>query len=338
MGGAAVRGAEQGIEGPPAGGGARAFILAAGLGTRLRPLSAVLPKPLLPVGGVPMLDHALALLAAHGIGPQEAIVNAHYLYASVVAWAEARGVAVQVELPEVLGTGGALKVAEGALAERFVVLNGDILCDVDLTALLAAVPEGGAAMALRIEPRLAGEAPVERDAQGVVVRMREFARGPGAPLPGTHFTGVHAAHRGVLAFARPEFSCILRTAYKAVIGERKVRALVHRGGWIDIGAPAEYLDANLDVLDGVLIAPASPPAGSLRGAGGALILPGAAVRGGVRRSVIGAGAVVPAGADLEDCVVWDGVIVPEGTFRRCVLYGLPGEAAKVLEVPAAAAG
>ena len=317
-------------------GAARAFLLAAGLGTRLRPLTAVLPKPLLPVGGVPMLDHSLALMAKHGIDASEAIVNAHHLYPAVAAWAEARGVSLQVEVPEVLGTGGALKVAEAGLAERFVVLNGDILCDIDLTALLAAVPEGGAAMALRIDPRLSSEAPVEADAHGVVVRMREFARGPGAPLPGTHFTGVHAAHRGVLAHAPPTFSCVLRTAYKEVIGERKVRSIVHRGAWVDIGAPAEYLDANLDVLDGILVAPAAPPPGSLQGLEGALLLAGAEVAGEVRRSVVGAGAVVPKGASLQDCVVWDGVIVPEGAHHRCVFFGLPGEAAQVLQVPARA--
>lgn len=337
MGDEAGRGAGP-AEGAGPEGGARAFILAAGLGTRLRPLTAVLPKPLLPVGGVSMLDHALALLAAHGIGPERAIVNAHHLHGAVEAWAQARGVAVQVELPEVLGTGGALKLAEPRLAERFVVLNGDILCDVNLAELLAAVPEGGAAMALRIDPRLSGEAPVERDAQGVVVRMREFARGPGAPLPGTHFTGVHAAHRGVLNHARLEFSCILRTAYKAVIGERRVHALLHRGAWVDIGAPTEYLDANLDVMDGILLAPAPAPPGARRGEGGALLLPGASVRGQVRRSVIGAGAQVPASATLEDCVVWDGVLVPPGHHRRCVLYGLPGEAAQVLQVPDAPLG
>jgi mannose-1-phosphate guanylyltransferase len=316
---------------------ARAFLLAAGLGTRLRPLTLVLPKPLLPVGGRPMLDHALALLAQHGIGPRACLVNAHHLHGAIEAWGRARGVAVQVELPEVLGTGGGLKVAEPRLAERFVVLNGDILCDVDLRALLAAVPPGGAALALRNDPALSSEAPVERDAHDVVVRMREFARGPGAPLPGTHFTGVHAADRAVLAYAKPEFSCILRTAYKAVIGERKLAALLHRGAWVDIGAPAEYLDANLAVLDGLLAAPGGLAPGA-RGPGGALLVDGARVEGAVHRSVVGAGAVVPAGARLTDCVVWDGVIVPPGDHHRCVFFGRPGAQAERLEVPLPAEG
>ena len=310
---------------------ARAFVLAAGLGTRLRPLTAVLPKPLLPVGGLPMLDHALALLQRHGIEANEVVANAHHLHGAIEAWAARRGVAVQVELPEILGTGGGLKVAEPLLAQRFVVLNGDILCDVDLTALLDAVPAGGAAMALRIDAQLASEAPVERDAHDVVVRMREFARGPGAPLPGTHFTGVHAADRAVLAHAKPEFSCILRTAYKAVIGERKLGALVHRGDWVDIGAPAEYLDANLAVLDGALVSPAGLAPGT-RGAAGALLVDGARVEGAVSRSVVGAGAWVPSAASLVDCVVWDGVVVPPGAHRRCVFFGLPGQPAQRLEV------
>jgi len=297
---------------------ATAFLLAAGLGTRLRPLTLDRPKPLLPMCGVAMLDHALALCRRHG--HEHVLVNAHWLWEQVAEWSVRRGVALQVEQPEVLGTGGGLKAAAPRLAERFVVVNGDILCDIDLSALLAAVPEGGSAMALRADPALGARAPVERDAHGVVVRMRDFAGEPGVGIPGTHFTGVHAADRSVLQLVPEGQQCIVRTAYKAILPGRGVRSTVHAGAWVDIGTPDQYLSANLAVLDGTLPAPADVWAAGERGPGGSWIGVDAHVGGGVQRSVIGAGARVPGSANLVDCVVWDGVDVPPGVHRRVVFH------------------
>ena len=106
-----------------------AFLLAAGFGTRLRPLTLVRPKPLLPVCGIPMLDYALAHVRKHG--HDQVIVNAHYLWQQVAAWADRDGVTLQVELPIVLGTGGGLRAASETLAERVVIVNADILSDVN---------------------------------------------------------------------------------------------------------------------------------------------------------------------------------------------------------------
>lgn len=297
---------------------ATAFLLAAGLGTRLRPLTLDRPKPLLPMCGVSMLDHALALCRRHG--HEHVLVNAHWLWEQVAEWSVRKGVALQVEQPEVLGTGGGLKAAAPRLAERFVVVNGDILCDIDLDALLAAVPEGGSAMALRADPELGARAPVERDSEGVVVRMRDFAGEPGVGIPGTHFTGVHAADRSVLERVPEGHQCIVRTAYKAILPARQVRSIVHAGAWVDIGTPDQYLAANLEVLAGTLPAPADVWAVGERGPDGSWVGPGARVSGPIHRSVIGAGATVPDSAKLVDCVVWDGVDVPPGDHRRVVFH------------------
>ena len=305
---------------------ATAFLLAAGLGTRLRPLTLDRPKPLLPMCGVSMLDHALALCRRHG--HEHVLVNAHWLWEQVAEWSVRKGVALQVEQPEVLGTGGGLKAAAPRLAERFVVVNGDILCDIDLGALLAAVPEGGSAMALRADPELGIRAPVDRDSEGVVVRMRDFAGEPGVGIPGTHFTGVHAAERSVLGLVPDGHQCIVRTAYKAILPERRVRATVHESAWVDIGTPEEYLAANLSVLDGTLPAPADVWAEGERGPGGSWVGAGAGVAGAVQRSVVGAGATVPSSAKLTDCVVWEGVVVPPGDHRRVVFHD-----SGVLQIP-----
>ncbi len=297
---------------------ATAFLLAAGLGTRLRPLTLDRPKPLLPLGGVPMLDHALAQLRAHG--HTEIIVNAHHLWEQVAAWAESRGVGLQVELPEILGTGGGLKAAEDRLADVFVVVNGDILSDVDLTALAALVQPGGAAMALRFDKALGAHAPVEADQQGVIVRMREFAGTPGVGIPGSHFTGIHACHRSLLAKVPDGFACIVRTAYTEALPCRAVRGLVHGGQWVDIGTPEDYLSANLALLDGTMTAPADIWARGERGPNQSWVGRDTTVDGRVHRSVVGSGATVPRGSSVRDCVVWDGATVPEGEHHRVIFH------------------
>lgn len=209
---------------------ATAFILAAGLGTRLRPLTEHTPKPLLPVRGRPILDHALDHARAHG--HRHVVVNAHWLAPQIVAWAAARpGVRVVVE-PVILGTGGGLKNAASLLADRFVVLNGDILCDVDLTALYATpLP---AVMAVR---RREGRHTAVAVADG---RVAGIAGVVGRDDGAHHFTGVHAMDRAELDRVPEGEACIIRTAYKQLVAEGRVGALEHPGAWVDIGTHEEY--------------------------------------------------------------------------------------------------
>jgi mannose-1-phosphate guanylyltransferase len=304
-----------------------AFLLAAGLGTRLRPLTLHRPKALLPVCGAPMLDHALALVRAHG--HRSVLVNAHHLWEQVAAWVVTRTapglqLAVQVELPDILGTGGGLRAALPGLADPVVVLNADILCDVDLGALRAAVPVEGAAMALR---RLApGESITPAEAQagrvvaigGIVGRV---ASEGGEGEAGTHFTGVHAMSKAALARIPEEGEqCVVRTAYRALVGAGLVAALPHGGTWIDIGRPADYLRANLDLLAGRVATALDPWTLGERGPGGSFVGADARLEGAVDACVVGAGARVPPGARLRRCVVWDGVEVPPGDHQDTVFH------------------
>ena len=295
-----------------------AFILAAGLGSRLRPLTNHRPKPLLPVCGVPMLDQALALARQHG--HEHVLVNAHHLWEQVAAWCETRGASLQVELPEILGTGGGLKAARERLSDRFVILNADILTDIDLSALVGAVPLGGAAMALGTDAEVAGRAPVLADASGVLVKLRELVPEQPGGVAGTHFTGVHALDRSVLDLVPEGFACIVRSAYLDLVPARRVQTTRHDGLWVDIGTPAEYLRANLDVLQGRVSPPVDPWTRGTLGPGGCWVGPGCRIEGDAAVSVLGDGAVVPAGATLRRCVVWDGVTVPEGDHEDCIIY------------------
>jgi NDP-sugar pyrophosphorylase family protein len=211
---------------------ATAFVLAAGLGTRLRPLTLSTPKPLLPVGGRPMLDHVLDLLRRYG--HDEVVVNAHWLADQVVAWAEGKaGVRVVVESPRILGTGGGLKNAASFLSDRFVVVNGDILSDVDLGTLWAV--EAPAVMALRAQSEPVHTGVALRDS--VVTGISNVV---GEGDPGLHFTGVHVLDREVLAYVPDGEQCVVRTVYRRLIPTGVVRGIVHTGRWTDIGTLAEY--------------------------------------------------------------------------------------------------
>lgn len=325
---------------------AAAFVLAAGLGTRLRPLTDHRPKPLVPVCGVPVLDQALALCLRHGL--REVVVNAHHR-AGQVADHLARvldlRIHLQVEHPAILGTGGGLRAARDRLGERFAVVNGDILCDADLGALLAALdlPDTDAAMLLRRSEDAARLGVVAADAEGRVVRLAAVATHPDrVPVASdTHFTGIHALERGVLDRVPGEGSpCIVRTAYRALVPEGRVAGLLHGGTWTDVGSPADYLQANLDALDGRLALPLDPWSRAGRAARGdrvhgsdrqvdvsprAVLVPpywlgpgvaveaGAVVGPGV---VLGDGARVGRDARLERVVAWDGVAVPAGARLR----------------------
>lgn len=307
---------------------ATAFVLAAGLGTRLRPLTEHHPKPLVPVCGVPLLSYALAHLAQHG--HREAVVNAFWLAEQVEAWEgvhEGVRVRVSTEGPEVLGTGGGLKKARPWLGEQVAVLNGDILTDIDLTALAAATPPGGAAMALRPNPE-GRYGTVNADVTGEVVHLIDQARiAPQGPLAGeTHFTGVHCLDRDVLDRVPDGFACIVRTAYKTLVPEHLLRATHHAGLWLDLGTPADYLAANLAVLGGLPLA-LDPFTHTDDPRRDCWVGNEAAVTGTLTRSIVGHRAVVPEGASLTRCVVWDDCVVPPGEHVDTVFF--PGGALPV---------
>src|SRR5512147_3077886 len=164
------------------------MVLCAGLGTRLRPLSDLLPKPAVPLAGLPLVRYALALLA--GAGVRRAVVNVHHLPGEMEraarASADALGLALAVSRePSIAGTGGALREARDLLrgASEVVLLNGDVLFAADLEAALAAHRGSGALATLLLAPMPSGGryAAVETDADLAVRRIA--GRGPGGPGP-----------------------------------------------------------------------------------------------------------------------------------------------------------
>lgn len=335
------------------------MVLCAGLGTRLRPLTERVPKPAVPVCGVPLVAWTLALLANAGV--RRAVVNVHHLPERMAAAARAAAARLGLELavseePVIAGTGGALREARALLAgaDTILLVNGDVLFDVDLAAALAAHRASRALATMVLLPMPAGAtyAAVEVDAGGAVRRIAgKFGPGApgGAPLSPWHFSGVHVLSRALLDHvpATP-FECdVNREVYPALMAGGAVRGFVASGYWNDLGTPARYLAANQDVLAGRVplarFAGTEPFAAAGAAPGGILVGPGArvdpdaviappalvgaeaivealAVVG--PGAVIGAGARVAGGAEVRDAVVWDGTaLAPGEKVERAIAAG-----------------
>src|SRR5512142_3041423 len=181
------------------------MILCAGLGTRLRPLTARTPKPAVPVCGIPLVRWNVALLA--GAGARRVVVNAHHLMHEMEQAARDAARSAEVPLaisrePVIAGTGGALREARAALAgaDAIVMVNGDVLFDVDLTAALAAHRASGALATMLLLPMPEGGryAAVETDASGAVRRIAGSFGPGGEGLSPWHFSGVHVLSGAIL--------------------------------------------------------------------------------------------------------------------------------------------
>jgi len=299
------------------------FLLAAGFGTRLRPLTNHRPKPLLPLLGRPMLDYSLQWLKEHG--HRSFIVNAHHLWQHVAEWAAEQDIEIQVELPEILGTGGGLKAAESKMADRFVIWNGDIIADIDVNSLLENCPIDGASMALRYKADLGKTTQLLAASNGQVQRIGSICQSVNAPeFPsekgGIHFSGIHAMSKRAVQQIPEGFQCVVRTAYKELVPANKVYSIQHSGTWFDTGLPHEYLQANLQALRGDLPLSLDVWSEADRSFSGSWVHNEANVSGTVHSSVIGAQSVVKANTVLNSCVVWDGVTVPEGEFSHCIFH------------------
>jgi mannose-1-phosphate guanylyltransferase len=266
------------------------MVLAAGLGTRLRPLTDGCAKCLVPVGDRPMLAHVLDRLAA--AGTTRVVVNAHHRADDVRAFVRDRaGVAVSDE-GDLLGTAGGVAHARAALgAGPVLVWNADVLLHVDVAGL-ARAHAAGAAATLVLRPRADDRGNIGLDASGRVVRMRRER--VAAEARSADFLGVHVIGQE-LRDAAPERGCL--------VGDVYIPAL-RRGAWIDGVA---YDGPVFDVGDLRTYAEANAAWLGLRGTN-AWVHPTARVAPGVRvvRSVVGAGAVVDGEGTLERTVVWPG--------------------------------
>ena len=288
----------------------RAMILAAGLGTRLRPLSLEIPKPVIPVLGRPLCGHAMEFL--HGHGAESFLLNLHHgpetVREKVTAWAADRFPVEFLFEPEILGTGGGIgNAAEYLCGGTFVTANSDAIARFPLGEAVARHRASGALATLVLFP--------DRRNRYTPVRVRRDGRisGFGGAAPSGAFEGFYTgyliAESELLArIPRGRPSCIVRDTLVPLIAEgAPVCAFMTDGVFLDFGSPEDYLRGTLALLaerDG----PAGPrsfvhPRASI--GDGATLGPGA---------VVEEGASVGAGATVRRAILWPGAMAKPGAL------------------------
>jgi mannose-1-phosphate guanylyltransferase len=312
----------------------RAMILCAGLSTRLGPLGAAIPKPLLPVCDVPILRYGIALCTAHGI--RDIVVNLHHrgeLFRDALGDGSALGARIQfVEEPAILGTGGGLKNALHLLDpdgsdQPFLSMNGKLIFDLDIPALLAAIdPAAVGTLVVRRVPDARAWGAIQVGPGGRVTDML----GDGEHM----FCGVHVLRPSTVRRLPDGEACMIRHGYLPWLRAGEQIDAFDAGGvyFQEHSIPARYLQSSLDLLAGARLR--HPPAADLRGVDdSAHVHPTARIHHPVRigagahvgegtsigpGAVVGAHAIVEPGTVLERAVVWPRTRVA-GTVRDAIV-------------------
>jgi mannose-1-phosphate guanylyltransferase len=318
----------------------QALILAGGEGTRLRPLTSTIPKPVVPLVGRPFISYMLEWLREHGV--EDVILGCGFMadrVRDVLGDGSGLGIRLRyLEEPRPLGTGGALKFAEDLLDERFFMLNGDVLTDLDLTAQLEAHERTGARATLALVPvdDPSAYGLVRTDPEGAVT---EFVEKPGPEHTDTNLinAGAYILDRGVLDGMPPAGTnvSIEREVFPTLVGQG-LFGYEASGYWLDIGTPARYLQGTYDILEGKV----ATEVGRRLRESGLVLVEGATVDGRVvapvvvatgcsvapralvgDRSVLGEGVTIGEGARVESSVLLRGVSVGAATRIRGSIIG-----------------
>jgi mannose-1-phosphate guanylyltransferase len=299
----------------------QALILAGGEGTRLRPLTATVPKPVVPLVDRPLIAYMLEWLARHGI--DDVIMSCGFLATSVrnvLGDGAELGIRLRfVEEPDPRGTAGALKFAESMLDERFLMLNGDVLTDIDLSAQITQHERTGAKATLSLvpvaDPSAYGLVHLEKDRS-----VRDFVEKPSPDAIDTNLisAGAYVLQREILD---------LVPANRNVSIEREIWPLLIGNGlygfpsesyWLDIGSPDRYLQGTFDIIEGNV----QTAVGARLGGDWLAIDDGAEIVGRViPPAVLERGVRVAAGAQVGSLVVLgEDVAIGEGsTVERAVI-------------------
>jgi mannose-1-phosphate guanylyltransferase len=326
----------------------QAVILVGGEGTRLRPLTSTVPKPVVPLVDRPFIAYMLEWLRRHGV--DDVVVSCGFLATAVrnvLGDGTQYGLRLRfVEEPEPRGTAGALKFAEDLLEDRFLLLNGDILTDIDIGDQVAQHDATGAVATLALvpveDPTAYGLVHVTDDHA-----VKEFVEKPSADQIDTKLisAGAYVLERAVLDLIPADRNVsIEREVWPQLVGDG-LYGYAADAYWLDIGTPERYLQGTFDILEGNVETAVSarlgagylavgerveaagrivPPALVERGceiaAGahvGSLVVLGEGVTVGagatIERAVVLNGAEIGARCVLRDCIVAAGVRVGEGT-------------------------
>ncbi len=307
----------------------KAFVLAAGLGTRLRPLTDQLPKPLIPVGRKPLITFAFDHLIAEA-GVEEFIVNTHHLASAFpAAFPDARYRDRPLHFrhePVLLDTGGGIRnIADllGPQPETLLVYNGDILTDLPLAPLIAHHRASGNEVTLALRTKDGPKTLAWDAASGRILDIRNRL-GTGQP-DAYSFACVYLVEPafldripgGEVISVVPIFLDMIRQ------GAKLGGVLIDDGDWRDLGTRAEYLRVHRDLYTQRPPGPVFPRYGAPDPGWrdwidpAATIAPDAQVLG---ATAVGAGARVGAGASIEDTILWPGAEIASGAvLKNCIV-------------------
>ncbi|NTU93515.1 MAG: NDP-sugar synthase [Chlorobiaceae bacterium] len=302
-----------------------AFILAAGFGTRLRPLTDRTPKPLVPVLNVPSICYTLFLLSEAGFG--KAIVNIHHHPESIRGFFERHNFGgMEIVLSEektILGTGGGLKKCEHLLDDGdFLLINSDIISDIDLKALIGHHRKSGLGGTLALhETPLAAEIGQVGIRDGRVLDFRNM-RGTGLLSP-LIYTGTAVLSPNIFRYLSDQFSSIVDTGFTGLIDHEGLGYYEHRGIWQDIGTLQNFYRTNLD--GNLRILQLEPRMNRCIGISPRMVSSLAEISPGalVSQSVVGDRCSIAAGAVVEHSVLLPDTIVERGSVIRNAIAG-PG--------------
>jgi mannose-1-phosphate guanylyltransferase len=280
----------------------RAVVLVGGFGTRLRPLTHHRPKQMLPIVNRPMIEHVVGHLADYGV--DDVVLSLGYrpdAFSAAYPDGRCAGVTLHYAIePEPLDTAGAIRFAalDAGIDERFLVLNGDVLTDLDIGAFLAFHESRGAEATIALhrvdDPSRYGVVPT--DGEGRVIQFVEKPPRGEAPTDlinaGTYVFEPAVVDR-IPAGRRVS---VERETFPAMVAHRSLYALDDGCYWIDTGTPCEYVQAQIDLVDGVRGAPVEGIHWSAEVSADAS----------VKRAVVGAGAMIAAGARVEAAVLLAG--------------------------------
>ncbi|HET6773017.1 MAG TPA: NDP-sugar synthase [Acidimicrobiales bacterium] len=304
-------------------------MLVGGFGTRLRPLTCDRPKQMLPIVDRPMIEHVVGHLAAYGI--VDVVLSLGFRpeeFRDAYPRGRCAGATLHYAVePSPLDTAGAIRFAalDAGISDRFLVLNGDVLTDLDIGALVAFHERSGAEGTIALhkvaDPSRYGVVPTDNDG-----RVVEFVE---KPEPGTAPTdlinaGTYVLESSVLDRIEPgRRVSVEREVFPAMVADRTLYALDGETYWIDTGTPQEYIQAQLDLTEGLRGEPLLAVDAT------AAIGPGAEVR----RSVVGSDVTIAAGARVEGSVVLDGARLGAGAVVEGSIVGhgaKVGEGARVV--------
>jgi mannose-1-phosphate guanylyltransferase len=280
----------------------RAVVLVGGFGTRLRPLTNHRPKQMLPIVNRPMIEHVVGHLAGYGV--DDVVLSLGYrpdAFSAAYPDGRCAGATLHYAIePEPLDTAGAIRFAvlDARIDERFLVLNGDVLTDLDIGAFLAFHESRGAEATIALhrvdDPSRYGVVPT--DGEGRVIQFVEKPPRGEAPTDlinaGTYIFEPAVVDR----IPDGRRVSVERETFPAMVADRSLYALDDGCYWIDTGTPCEYVQAQIDLVDGVRGAPVE---GIHRSAE-------VSADASVKRAVVGAGAVIAAGARVEAAVLLAG--------------------------------